>query len=595
MMRAAAEWEAGNKQNFRMLQLFEALFVSHHKRLDLQLERLIALLRIALTSFGLIVFATHSGQPLQDPSIVTLILAAYSIFGLNVVLLPTVGKVRSGWQLPVHLVDIGIISALMYYLEELSSTFFILYVFVLLSATVRWNWRGALWTTALLLALQAILYMAIGGTVQFLVQYTFLIMVGGMFAFFGASREHSDERLTQLAAWPSVRTHANTEVGDHWLDATLAHIATVLRVPRVLVVWEISQEPYLFTALFADGKCQQERKSADAFGDLVSPELAAMAFASENAKSNKFMTAAEDRFYVQSVVDPSLQSYFKIASVCCAPFANEICKGRVFMLDRSGWSEEDLTLTEVVASRVGIDLEHYALSARLQEAAATRERVRLARDLHDGILQSLTAAGLQLKTIASRSDGKFQQLIENIRRLLLTEQQRIRTFVNTGQLAIPERAFELSVQMQHEIEAIRRQWDCEMELSVMPSDAKVPPALGSQLALILAEASANAVQHGQASHIDVAIERTPNRVRMRITDNGHGLNGITAAYNQTELAARGIGPRSLCKRIADLNGSLVLSSSPQGVELRINLPCNGEAAHQSDDRANAFSQHRRRG
>ena len=132
-----------------MPQLFETFSVIGHRRLDLQIERLIALLRVALTSFCLMAFITQPGLPLQDPPTVKLLLAAYTIFGLNVVLLPTVGKFRTGWQLPVHLVDIGIISTLMYYLEQLSSTFFILYVFVLLSATVRWNWRGTLWTTAL--------------------------------------------------------------------------------------------------------------------------------------------------------------------------------------------------------------------------------------------------------------------------------------------------------------------------------------------------------------------------------------------------------------------------------------------------------------
>jgi signal transduction histidine kinase len=580
-----------------MPQLLESLFAAGHKPFDLQIERLIVLLRITLTSFCLITFVTAQGQQLQDTSTVTLILAAYTIFGLNVVLLPTVGRVRTGWQLPVHLVDIGVISVLMYYLEEISSTFFILYVFVLLSATVRWNWRGALLTTALLLALQAILFVSIGGVSQFLIQYTFLLVIGGMFAFFGASRERSGERLMELAAWPSPGAHTftDTDGGDQWLNVSLTHIATVLQVPRVLVLWEIEQEPYLFTALFVDGKFLQDRKSADAFGDLVAPELGTTTFSSENVKSDAFMTLEQTKLYVHPIIDAVLQTHFEISSVCTAPFSGKICKGRVFILDRSDWREDDLTLTEVVASRIGIELEHYALSIRLQETAANQERIRLARDLHDGILQSLTAAGLQLKTIASRSEGQFQQTIENVRKLILAEQQRIRTFVDTGQRLIPEQPFALAIEMQREMEAIQRQWGCEIQLSITPKEAKIPAVLGRQLYLILAEASANAVQHGQASHIDVVIERTPHRVRLRITDNGHGLKGITETYHQAELATRGIGPQSLCKRIAELNGLLTLSSSPGGVELRIDLPCNSEAAYQPDDQANAFSQHRRRG
>ena len=78
-----------------------------------------------------------------------------------------------------------------------------------------------------------------------------------MFVFFGVSRERSAERLTQIADWPNNRLQSYTDIDDHhWLDASLSHIATVLQVPRVLVLWEIAQEPYCFSALFADGKCQ---------------------------------------------------------------------------------------------------------------------------------------------------------------------------------------------------------------------------------------------------------------------------------------------------------------------------------------------------
>jgi len=80
---------------------------------------------------------------------------------------------------------------------------------------------------------------------------------------------------------------------------------------------------------------------------------------------------------------------------------------------------------------------------------------------------------------------------------------------------------------------------------------------------------------------------------LRIADNGRGLNGTTCAYNQNELAELGIGPRSLRKRITELNGSLYLSSSPSGVELRIALPRDDHAAysfeaHQPEETARAI-------
>jgi len=132
--------------------------------------------------------------------------------------------------------------------------------------------------------------------------------------------------------------------------------------------------------------------------------------------------------------------------------------------------------------------------------------------------------------------------------------------------------FELSADMERELNAIQRQWGCDVVLSVSPKGATVSQDLGHQLEFILAEASANAVRHGQASRIDVAIETIPDRIRLRISDNGHGLEAKTRAYSQNDMSDLNIGPQSLRKRIAELNGSFSLLSSPQGVELHVELP-----------------------
>jgi signal transduction histidine kinase len=557
-----------------MSQLFDELYAAGHKPFDLSIERLVALLRVALTLFCLSAFVTTPEWQPQLTPVFELVLVAYTFFGLSTALLPTVGRFRTGWQLPVHLIDIGVISVLMYFLRTLSTTFVILYIFVLLNATFRWNWRGALWTTVALLVLQVILFMTIGAPTQIIIQCAFLSMIGGMFAFFGVSRERSAERLTQIAAWPSTRALSYTDIDDHWLDASLAHIATVLRVSRVLVLWEILQEPYTCIALFADGKCKQDRGNASFFRNLVSEEIEGVTFATEAVRSKKCFTSKRTNCYVDPIVNKYVQDRFDISSVCSAPFSGEICKGRVFMLDRSEWVEDDLPLAEFVASRLRIELEYYALCVRLEETAAGRERIRLARDLHDGVLQSLAAAGLQLKMIASRSDHKVQVEIENVRKLLLSEQQSIRAFVDGRQPSPPQQHLNLHDEIQREIGEIKRHWSCSVILSVTPQDATVPMELIRQIEFLLAEAAANAVRHGKASRINVAIERTPNRVQLRIADNGFGLKSTTGTYSQTELATLGVGPQSICNRITELRGILSLSSSPKGVELCIELPCN---------------------
>src|SRR5262245_23041442 len=127
-----------------MAGFFSALYAAGHKSFDLQIERLIALLRIVLTTFCFTVFLS-SGLQHQITERFGLILVTYALFGLGVALLPFVGKYQTGWQLPVHLIDVGVVSIFTYFINSVSAAFFILFVFVLMSATYRWNWRGALW------------------------------------------------------------------------------------------------------------------------------------------------------------------------------------------------------------------------------------------------------------------------------------------------------------------------------------------------------------------------------------------------------------------------------------------------------------------
>jgi hypothetical protein len=193
--------------------LAEELYSAGHKPFDLHVERLVALLRVALSAFSIVAIYEAPLTADQNRSAIILLVAAYTTFALVVATVPILSRARTGWQLPIHIVDVAMVSVLMRFLEEISSPFFLLYTFLLLGATVRWNWRGALWTTLALLALDLALSASTGeisidnvptpGRFNLLIQGTFLFVVGGMFAYFGASREANRSRLAELAAWPS--------------------------------------------------------------------------------------------------------------------------------------------------------------------------------------------------------------------------------------------------------------------------------------------------------------------------------------------------------------------------------------------------------
>jgi signal transduction histidine kinase len=274
------------------------------------------------------------------------------------------------------------------------------------------------------------------------------------------------------------------------------------------------------------------------------------------------------------IINEELIRRFQIRSVGTAPFVGILCRGRVFILDRDNWGDFLLLLIKFVASRIGMELDRQILQRQTEEAAAAQERIRLTRDLHDGILQSLTAARFQLKLLTDgQRDEDARSRLDTIKQLLNNEQIRIRDFVRqTLPKSDAGTELVLSRDLRRVVSELAELWECTTSLSVDPQDASVPAKLGAHLSLMLAEAISNAVRHGGASMVRVGIRKTSEYLAMEIQDDGHGMAGPACKYDHKEPADAALGPVSLRGRVFELGGSLDVRSSPQGTELQIRMP-----------------------
>jgi signal transduction histidine kinase len=198
------------------------------------------------------------------------------------------------------------------------------------------------------------------------------------------------------------------------------------------------------------------------------------------------------------------------------------------------------------------------------------ERSKLAHDLHDGILQSLTAAALRLKACSKDCEGEIRDELDSIQQLLAVEQRRIRDSVG-GQKNESE-DFVLAKACEDVLAELSSYWHCKTSLRVVPSDARVSSVVAKNLWLILAEAIANAAKHGGATRVLVDLQRTADAFVITLSDDGCGFLGLTGVHTDETLVAQHAGPRFLCDRVRALQGSLALSTSPAGARLQIRLP-----------------------
>jgi signal transduction histidine kinase len=541
---------------------------------DLSAEQLIDYSRCALAAVAFLAFLLIPHPVDADVSLAHVVLFWYLGYAVAITVIAKFWSAEPVWPLATHLIDISASVLLMRLTDGSISPFFTLFTFALIAATLRWDWRGAVWTTLALLLLFIGLTVAEGldkGELpRIVLRGTYVLFLGLVLTYFGARRAYNRERFAKLATWPAreVAVGSNPPVG-----ALLGHAADVMGAARILVIWEESQEPGRHFSLWSEGRleCLVESTS-EPIEQLIAPALADAVFMTRSARSSLITTHGGMKHCVAPAIADQLRTRYNIATAVSAPFARERCRGRIFALDCTRLVESHLPLVEIVADRVCLEIEHYFLQLQIQDTAAERERTRLAHDLHDGILQSLTAAALGLKTYCRNPEKHTRDDLDVIRHLLAVEQRRIRAFVDESRLRTSREILPLAKKCERLLAQLSASWHCEIPLRISPMDASIPPAVAEHVWLILAEAIANAAKHGHASCVCVDLERTMQALAICVRDNGSGFPALSGTYADDKLTAMGRGPLSLINRVRGSGGAIVLSTSPAGSELLIRLP-----------------------
>ncbi|MEY2471167.1 MAG: hypothetical protein QOK28_496 [Actinomycetota bacterium] len=222
------------------------------------------------------------------------------------------------------------------------------------------------------------------------------------------------------------------------------------------------------------------------------------------------------------------------------------------------FTDVDEELSVGLAAAAAVAIENARLHNRVQELAVVEDRERIARDLHDTVIQRLFATGLALQatarmarsdptTTASRIEGAVDELdvtIKHIRSAIFALESSSAT-VHLLRSRILETIDEVAEVLEFEPHV----------LLDGPIDTVVPDDMGDELLATLREALSNARRHSEATNITVEVI-VADRVQLRVTDNGIGLQG--------EPRSEGHGLRNMAARARRLGGSLTLTPVATG-------------------------------
>ncbi len=248
--------------------------------------------------------------------------------------------------------------------------------------------------------------------------------------------------------------------------------------------------------------------------------------------------------------------------------------GNLYLTDKRDAAEftpEDQHLIELLAAHAGIAIENARLYAQAQRLSVLEERQRIGMDLHDGIIQSIYAVGLNLEYIhAQLADGEIAEARERLRGAVEALNATIRD-IRAYILDLRPRRFEgdnLVLGLERLLAEFRANTLMAVEFAADPAaDHALWPEARLALFLIAQEALSNAAKHSRASRVDVRLLEGGNEVTLSLRDNGRGF--------QPEQVERrvGHGLMNMADRAATFGGEVViLSPEGQGTEVRVRIP-----------------------
>ena len=244
--------------------------------------------------------------------------------------------------------------------------------------------------------------------------------------------------------------------------------------------------------------------------------------------------------------------------------------GNLYLTDKSSaevFTDVDEELVVALAAAAGVAIENARLHARLHELALVEDRERIARDLHDTVVQRLFASGMSLQGAARlvRSDpeaalGRIEVAVDDLD--LTVKHIRSAIFALETSRPTGERLRDLVLALTRDAAG-----PLGFEPRVLfdgPIDTAVDDAVGAELLATLREALTNVARHAQATRVEVEILAGKELV-LGVVDDGIGPPGSGETH--------GHGLKNMGTRAARLGGRLELrAGEPTGTALEWRVP-----------------------
>lgn len=238
--------------------------------------------------------------------------------------------------------------------------------------------------------------------------------------------------------------------------------------------------------------------------------------------------------------------------------------GNLYLTEKEGgFTGDDVILAEALSRIAGSAVTTARLHMRLQSIAVGEDRERIARDLHDSVIQDLFAVGLSLQGMSERvTDAAAAVILESAIDRLDAAVETLRSYI--FQLRGTKMRRQLDDRLQEIVSRLGSAYPTavtlELEALVLGNEQ-----LEDEVTKIVTEALSNALRHSGGSRAEILVAADRDWCQITVRDDGHGFDP-----GETHT---GMGLPNLAARAAGLGGSVVIDSAPgSGTTVTIRLP-----------------------
>lgn len=540
------------------------------------MERGIALARVALACTALLAIWLDPAEPQRFVPVTYGLHASYVVYSALLAAVLWRGEAGSRFLIGTHVVDIVIGSVFQYLTLGPSSPLFMYFTFALAASAVRWGSRGTLRTAGLVITSYVVMAISLSQVLspdefelnRFIIRIAYLTMVAAVLVYLGRHEEQLRSEMTLLARWPAVDAD---RPGDA-IPSALAHAAGIVQAQQALLIWSRDDEPWMYLVAHPTVATGPERLAPNVLDPPVADDLVGpFCCTGPIDDATVVHTSREGRAVTWTGVPVHDGLLRRLAgrALSAAPFRTEHVSGWAFFVDPAEGGVETLPLLEVVGREVGGSLDHALAYARGRELAVTEDRIARARDLHDGILQSLTGVRLELQALATGKESSDSRRLLALEQALAVEQRDLRRVIDGHDTDMD------SSTLASRLEGLGRRMAFDsrapISIQVRPRELVMPDRLTHAVTLLTHEAISNALRHAMPTRVTVDIAASDDTLTIDVLDDGRGFS-FRGRRTHDDLMASGDGPVSLRERVASLGGRLSVESASTGSRVVLVLP-----------------------